>query len=362
MKKKILFLYSSECYKLPPFLTILDCLKDEYDLSVVSYETSKQRKILEESYPEVKFMSKLVRPERESFVDKVIRHIFYPIKFHYEAKRLIQETPHDLLWIIHEKTMVEFSKILPKGKYIVSSYELNDMLPDFLKKSREGMQNAKMVISAEYNRSCIMRVWYGLSYTPIVVPNKPLQHPLERNIRCEFSEVFEGKKIILYQGYIQKVRNIDILCKAVEELKDYKLVLMGGGDQDYIDYLKQNYKNLIFTGFVNPPHHLNITSHGYIGVIKYDFIYLNHAYCAPNKIWEYTGFDIPVLGNDLPALEEAITRNNAGICTNLDDLESVKKAIVEIDMHYDSYAKNAHKLYNSVDIKSLINSIADNYC
>ncbi|KAA6307134.1 hypothetical protein EZS27_041199, partial [termite gut metagenome] len=37
-----------------------------------------------------------------------------------------------------------------------------------------------------------------------------------------------------------------------------------------------------------------------IGIVSYAFDDLNHVFCAPNKTWEYTGFGIPMLGNNAP--------------------------------------------------------------
>lgn len=357
MKKTILFLYSGECYKLPPFLAILDALHDDYHIKVLSYETQQQKESLQKAYSDVEFLSKSIRPVAESFTDKVIRHIYYPVKYHQEVKKLLNETQYDLLWVIHEHTLLEFQNVLKGLKYIVSFYELNDHDMPFIEKTQKGVQNAMHVISCEYNRSCIMRVWYHLNYTPSVIPNKPFSHPRTRNIPCQFSEQLKNKKIIIFQGYIQKTRNIDKLCEAVKDMPEYTLVLMGGGDEVYINELKTRYSNLFFTGFVNPPHHLDITSYARIGIVKYDHIYLDHSFCAPNKIWEYSGFGIPTLGNDLPGLEYTIGQAGAGLCVNFDDVVAIKKGIVDIERNYDEMSENAVKFYESFDLKTSLNAI-----
>ena len=246
MKKTVLFVYSGEIYKLPPFLAILDAMHDDYNLKVISYETSKHKDQLKKAYSNVEFLSCEERPEQESFVDKVIRHLYYPVRFHYEVKRLIGKTSYDLLWIIHESTLLEFQNSLLPKQYIITSYELRDRKPSFIKRVQKGMRNARMVISAEYNRSCIMRVYYHLDYTPLVIPNKPYFHPRKKEIPCSWTNNLKDKKIILYQGYIQRVRNINALCEAIKDMNDFTLVLMGGGDEDYIASLKEKYNNIIF--------------------------------------------------------------------------------------------------------------------
>ena len=114
------------------------------------------------------------------------------------------------------------------------------------------LKNAKEVMVPEYNRACILRVWEKLKKTPTVVPNKPLFHPLQRNIQNPYSDQLEGKKIILYQGYIQRSRNIDTVCEAVKDMPDYTVVMMGKGDQTYIDELTSKYPHIIHISFCEP--------------------------------------------------------------------------------------------------------------
>lgn len=361
MKKIILFIYAGECHKLPPFLSILEALHEVYNLKVLSYETKDNRKKLEASFPGVKFLSRCERPLRdyESFTYKVIRRLYYPLCFHEEVKKTVNESSYDLLWIIHENTLLEFQNFLINKRYIVSFYELNDHDWRFIQKTQKGVQNAMKVISCEFNRSCIMRVWYHLNYTPTVVPNKPYSHPRNKNIPCDYTEILSGKKIIIYQGHIQRVRSVDKLCEALTSFPDYSLVLMGGGQDDYINELKEKYHNVIFTGFVTPPHHLDITSYARIGVVKYDHIYLDHTFCAPNKIWEYSGFGIPTLGNDLPGLEYTIGRAGAGVCVDFDDVEAIRKGISDIENNYEKYSNNSLKFYDSIDLGLKLRTIVE---
>lgn len=361
MKRTILLVFSGECHQLPPLLSILDSLHSDYLLKVISYETSEKLQNLRQKYPDVIFLSKVLRPNKESFFDKVVRHLYFPIRFHCSTKRLIKNETYDLLWIIHERTLIEFQKYLPEKKYIVSFYELNDHDKGFVRKTKVGVSNALTIITCEYNRSCIMRVWYHLDYTPPIIPNKPYYHPRKRFIDCEFSKQLEGKKIIIFQGYIQRVRNIDKLCEAVEGMPEFTLVLMGGGDSDYIEELKSRFSNIIFTGYVIPPYHMNITSYAYIGVVKYDHIFLDHTFCAPNKIWEYSGFGIPTLGNDLPGLEYTIGKAKAGVCVSFDNVDSIRNGILEIERDYENYSKHALSFYDSFDLKKTLLDICTRY-
>lgn len=359
-KQIVLFLFYRECTFLPPFMTILDSLKEEYSLKVISRETNDTLSYLHKLYAgsDVTFLSSPkdegASSLRTRVKNKFRRFLHIPSQSYKESLRLLQETKYDLLWVIHENTAFEFKDVLKGKKYLLSIYELNDHRRDFLEVIKPVMQKALDVIVPEYNRACILRVWQDLNKTPIVIPNKPLHHPHNRNIPNSYSAQLEGKKIILYQGYINRDRNLNKVCEAVKDMPDYSIVLMGKGDESYIQELKSNYPQIIHISFIAPPEHLYVTSWAHLAIVKYDFGYLNAIFCAPNKTWEYTGFGIPVLCHEIPGLLYSIGRYKAGVCTNMDDTECIKAAIEEIDQHYDEYSKNALFYYNSFNIKEAI--------
>ena len=363
MKKTILFLFNREVTYLPPFMAILDSLCDEYSLKVISYEKTEGREHLEQQYAgkDVSFLGREVQSEDKSVTARAKRRISRALHistaFHKEAVRLMDATPHDLLWVIHEETAFEFRKALAGKKYLLSFYELNDNRREFLEQLKPVAQNALEVMVPEYNRACILRVWMKLAKTPTVIPNKPLNHPRKRNIPNSYQEVLEGKKIVLYQGYINRNRNLDKVCEAMKDMPGYCLVLMGKGSASYINELKRKYPQIIHISFIAPPEHLYVTSWARIGIVKYDWFDLNHAYCAPNKTWEYAGFGIPMIGNELPGLRYTIGNANAAVLAEMDKVEDIKKAIDVIDNNYEFYGENALNFYKSCDIESMLKEI-----
>ena len=364
-KKTILFLSDKEVTYLPPFMAILDSLCDEFDLKVISNETKESRAKLINWYngKGVEFIETTPKEEGQSFLlrlkNRIHKDLGISTRFHKEALKLINTFSYDLLWIIHEETAYEFRKNLNGKRYLLSFYELNDHRRDFLGQIRPVALNAVEVIVPEYNRACILRVWMKLDKSPTVIPNKPLNHPRHRNIRNSYSEQLDGKKIVLYQGYINRSRNLDKVCEAVKDMPGYCIVLMGKGDTSYINELKQKYPQIIHISFIAPPEHLYVTSWAHIAIVKYDFVVLNAIFCAPNKTWEYTGFGIPVLCHDIPGLRYTIGQYKAGVCTDMDDTDSIKAAITEIDGNYEEYSKNAITFYNSCNIKQEILTIVE---
>lgn len=365
VKKTIQFLFSGEIFKLPPFMTILDCLKDNFNLKVLCYETAENFKRVMELYQNsgIVFQNAAERqPIPTSFLARVTNRLYKELKieteFHKQAKKVIELESYDKLWIIHENTLYDIKDLLDDRRYTVSMYELNDARGNFLKEIEKKLQYAEEIIVCEYNRAQILRTWIKLPYTPTVIPNKPLNHPSRRNILLKKDYGFDEKKIILYQGHIQKNRNIDAFCKAISDLKNFSLVLLGA-KTSYRDELKNSYPMVKFIDFVNPPEHLFITSHAYIGIVKYDYVDLNSIYCAPNKTYEYAGFGIPMIANSVPGLVYSVGRFGAAECIDTDNPEEIKRAILKIDANYSSYEKGALDFYNCIDVKVLLTQIAN---
>lgn len=363
MKKTVLFILNREVSYLPPFMAILDSLCNLFSLKVISYEKKGGIESLEKIYKDkdVEFLCHLTQDDSTSFKSRVVRRIrksaSLKTPFQKEAEDLMNHIAYDLLWVIHEETAFDFRKFLFGKKYIVSLYELNDYRRDFLEKIETVLQNATEVMIPEYNRACILRVWLKLKETPTVVPNKPYLHPRNKYIENSYSTILKDKKVILYQGYIQRNRNLNAICEAGCSLNDYKVVLMGKGDESYIDELKRKYPEVYHIPFVQPPEHLKITSFAHLAVVKYDMVSLNMIFCAPNKTWEYTGFGVPVLCNEIPGLEYTIGKFGAGICTDLNDANKIITAIDTIDRNYEEYSKNATAFYDSYDIESELKRI-----
>ena len=185
--------------------------------------------------------------------------------------------------------------------------------------------NAKAVIECEYNRAFIAQAWFGLKKLPHVIPNKPyMERKGERKKRYQvindkycasIVEKIKDKKIILYQGIIDQERPLEPFARAIEKMgTDYAFVVMSGN----LDGLKYRGSNTYFLPFIIPPYHLEITSWAYIGILIYKPVRgattspLNAVYCAPNKLYEYAMYGIPMIGNNVPGLKSSICDNTIG--------------------------------------------------
>lgn len=358
--KKILIIFDKYISALPPLITIIDTLVDKYQLTVIVRE---HEEVIENEYSgkSVEFISMNNSKVTNNILFKAYNRL---VRIHFFRKiipKIIKQGNYDLVWIVSAEAAGMLKKTTIDTKYIFSIYELHANETKLLKKLKPIAQNAQNVIVPEFNRANILRVWLQLKETPLVIPNKPLFHPRTSNKEHDIAELktIKDKKIILYQGHILRSRNLDALCEAVETLPNFVLVLMGRSHNNYLEELKSKYPKITHIDFVKPPMHLNITSHAYIGVVTYNFNTINNVFCAPNKIWEYSGFGIPMIGNKLPGLIYTIGKHKAGECVNMSNPEDIKTAIKKIEENYSEFSESSNKMYDTVDVEKLILSVVN---
>ena len=99
------------------------------------------------------------------------------------------------------------------------------------------------------------------------------------------------------------------------------------------------------------------TANAYIGILTYDPMSINCAYCAPNKLFEYAKYSLPMLGNDIPGLKYTIEVNGMGEIIDENSQESIVKGIKKIDENYSNYANKSFRFYQSVDCKTVLKDI-----
>lgn len=227
-KKTILFVYKGHFSYLPPFQALVEALLStkKYRLKVIC---SEEEPDMDELYnnDDLEFIHYYTLEPRTGFASRVRNHLKTVNLFKKKVKHDLDTLQYDILWIIHERTAVGLNDILKGRKYILSCYEFRDTNePELHKPLISLCKNATVNVVCEFNRAWISRNSFGLKQTPIVLPNKPFKHPLQRGLANDLLKPSD-EKIILYQGIITRERNLDGMCKAISSLKGFKLAFMG---------------------------------------------------------------------------------------------------------------------------------------
>ena len=315
-----------------------------------------------------------------------VAKIFQQLEFKKYVSKVLKDRYEegDYLVVVNEDTMCLLWNAICQYKLVLYFLEtpgynvrLKYRVYNPLFNLTQACQQAYKVICCEYNRAHIIKGIYQLDTLPVILPNKYYQskslsqsYSIPQDILQRIEElkaILDGKKVILYQGvFTSKERRLEEFIHAVNDMpEEYLLLAMGRGDKMF-EELKRQYssKKIVFIDFIRPPYHLLVTQMAHVGVLSYfpnnkSFIdVLNPIYCAPNKIFEYTRFSLPMISNDLPSLKNVFQEFQCGEVVDY-PLTSIriKNGLNNIFQNYEDYKHGAESFYNSVDCLEIIAGI-----
>jgi len=170
---------------------------------------------------------------------------------------------------------------------------------------------------------------------PILLRNLPRYYKPEKehNLRSLF-RINHNQKILLYQGVIHKGRGLRPTYKALKELKDCLLVIIGDGEfEDYFRNLAKKMginEQVFFAGKVDQDEILSYTKTADIGLSIIENMSLSYYYALPNKLFEYIMAEIPVVVSNLPQMKEIVERYEVGLVVDLDNPDEIVEAIRQL--------------------------------
>ena len=280
------------------------------------------------------------------------------------------EDESSLLWVVNEMTvMLAGTRFLQNRTYAFTIYELHEKT--FQNRNiQNAAKHAKVVVVPEYCRSHIMKSRYNLNNVPVVLPNKTtitsadtLTQGAEKAISLLQSLREDGRIPVLYMGGIGKERPLEPILDAIKDDPKFRLVVMGR-ETAYLRELASSYPNKFdYLGAFVPPEHIQVAAHAGIGLLMYVSLNqtqgLNAIFCAPNKLYEYTGQGLPVIANDIPGLRFPIELNNIGKIADFTKKESVKSALETLYADYEGYALRAKAFHQQTNVNQIIQEILD---
>lgn len=314
------------------------------------------------------------------------------LKFDSFFRKKINDLIHDskpqfdVIWTCSVFTARDAGPVLLSGghRHVMQLMELIEDLPAFTHrysipfKSRLAIKMARSayrVVVPEFNRSFIQQAWWKIPKRPAVLPNKPIfrsdELPTVDERYSSLLRIFESenRKIILYQGGFADDRGFQGPIEAVEKLgKEYALYLMGVRDDldgDRIRHEVKDHSQIVLIPFVPAPQHLAFTHFGHIGLMPYRPSYetglspLNALYCAPNKLWEYSRFGLPMIGSDVPGLTSIFESKRIGITVDIDNADAIVSAIKLIESDYKSYSARSRSFFDSIDVVKTVHDILE---
>ncbi|MDI5950743.1 glycosyltransferase [Flavobacterium yafengii] len=367
-----ILIYNHDIQKYPPILTAIKVLLALKEKVVIVGYCSDINTIVDFELQGVIYYETIINHTKENKIIKLFKLYSYKKK----VKKIVREEfkTDSILWIYGNENIWLLYKLITQFKTILYLFETPQlkvgsrykMISPFLNYAKT-MQSAWKVVCCEYNRAHITKSFFNLKELPLIIPNKPLfdLSKLSQTLDDELEELFKTKKVILYQGIFNyPERRLDELCESVKYLpEEYIICLMGSEDRNKFR-LKEKYESdrVVFLPYVSSPKHLEFTRKAYVGFLTYfseeSLIEntINTLFCAPNKIFEYSCFGIPMLANDVPGISVLFEKYEAGMVSEFEPIKLATK-ILDIDKNYNEYSKGSFNLYNSVDIKSLFEQL-----
>lgn len=272
----------------------------------------------------------------------------------------------DVVWVLHENTFLLGGKAFADklGPYLYTMYELcikNGRVPEIYDYAA---RKALLTVVPEYNRAHIVKAYYALPHMPAIIPNKPLDHPRQKNLPIADPAIAEkmarikesGKKVVMYMGILSSERPLEPIIEAVEQLPEYTLAVLGGRTP-YLDRLEKTMTGrFVYLGSVKPPHHLEVASHADVTYISYvaNNRSINAVFCAPNKVYEFAGFGIPMLCNDNPGLKYTVEYYGMGVCAEDLSADTIKKCLEKISAEESAMSQAAIRYYEAEDVETAV--------
>lgn len=372
---RVIVVLVADLMKTPPALSVVKALDDlEKEVIVCTVGDNKEEHLKHfgsVSNVQIEYVNSAYK-DNLGMVGKFIRMFSIRQNLWKTINKFYNE--ETVIWVMSEVSLKHLGKKILSKNYVLHLLELiEDMYyisgNALLKMNRKAYtKNSLAIVECEYNRAHITKAWWGLSELPYVLPNKPYitmdipqNAPITTsNELAELIKTLDGKKIVLYQGNISKERPLDMYIKAVDELgENWAFVMMLNGGNPYPELQTQN---AFFVPFVEPPYHLEVTSHAYIGILSYvpiknSYSILNTLYCAPNKIWEYAKYGVPMIANDLPSLKYEFETKKIGLCFPSMAVDDIKNTLLQIDENYKEYTEATSAFYNAFDYKKRVQDI-----
>lgn len=381
MYKNHIFLFDNDLKLFPPIINnAKTLLKNGCKVQFWGYCSAKEL---------VRDLESLGLEFRHFKVDKVEKNSAKKIirmwKHTSEVKQALKSNDiglDTLVWVYgNQNSWWRFHKIIKNYRCVLYMFEFPELqvrgkhhfIVPFLN-IKKTVQSAWKTVACEYNRAQITKAIFDLKEAPHIIENKP---EIDFNylnktdvgdfLPKETMLKLDQKKIILYQGGINnEMSKLDQLCEALLDLPSDYILCFLSPESNSKHQLKERFKSnrIIFLPFINPPNHLKITQLAHIGIMSYHPYYtqiepcLNMLYCAPNKLYEYAGFGLPMLSNNVPALQHSFEKYNSGIALESFNSTQIRNAILEISDNYQRFRDGSLSQYNSFNLsKTLLNII-----
>lgn len=191
---------------------------------------------------------------------------------------------------------------------------------------------------------------HKLKTRPIVVRSTPNCWKLDideitktRDMMLSKLEVKGNTFLVMYHGGLMKNRGIENAIKAINYCDNCCLVILGNGEEKYVESLKQLVKTERVNGkvlFLDAVTHTEL--YKYVGAANVGFsiltgLFKNHYYALPNKFFENIQALTPIIVSDFPEMATLVDMYNIGLKIDPNSVDELANAINTMSNKADLY-------------------------
>lgn len=190
---------------------------------------------------------------------------------------------------------------------------------------------------------------HKLKIRPVVVRNIPEKwegdFSISQNLRNEFikkNKLKDDVFICMYHGAICEGRGIEPCVKAIAQIPNAILIILGNGDvQKYKDIVSEcgNESKVFFIDAVPRKVLLQYVAIANVGMVLIEPICKSYYYSLPNKLFENIQSETPVIASDFPELSRVVNSYSIGICVNPQNISEITEAIIKMKNDVSFYNK-----------------------
>ena len=224
-------------------------------------------------------------------------------------------------------------------------------LSKILKRETEVLKNVDGLIVTSNSLKHIIQKYLGISRTTAVIPNGATipKNPPIRFLKKQYC------RSLIYTGQLHPWKGVDVLVKALREIPDAVLTIVGGLSFERDIYrLKKLVKELMiedrvrFVGFVPSRDIEKYLEAADVGVIPLTDNVTSRYFTSPLKMFEYMSAGLPIVASDLPTIREVLTDRENAVLIKPGDSKDLARGIKKLLYDQELANKLSKKAYEDV--------------
>ena len=155
------------------------------------------------------------------------------------------------------------------------------------------------------------------------------------DVTTQKTTAVSNNKTMVYLGAVNKGRGVEIAIQALQQLKDYKLVIIGEGDEyDQMFALAESLNvtdRVDFKGYTTPDKIFPILSQCSIGLNVLVAESENYRLSLANKFFDYMHAGLPSVNMRYPEYESILGEHEVGVMMVEYEVEDLVEAVVGLE-------------------------------